>query len=57
MDRLMTQKEVCSTVALSRQMIFKLRRAGNFPEPVQHIGAAMLRWRASDISEWMAGKA
>ena len=57
MDRLMTQKQVCETVALSRQMIFKLRRAGNFPEPVQHIGAAMLRWRASDISEWMAGKA
>ena len=55
MDRLMTQKEVCSTVALSRQMIFKLRQAGNFPEPVP-IGAAMLRWRASDISDWMAGR-
>ena len=43
-------------VGLSRQFIFKLRRSGHFPAPVD-VGGSALRWRESEIKAWMDSRA
>ena len=53
MDRLLTQSEVLAVAKFSRMHLFKLRKAGGFPEPVD-VGGAMLRWRQSDVQAWLA---
>ena len=38
---------------VSRATIYRWIKAGKFPKPV-HLGANMVRWKASDIQEWIA---
>ncbi len=51
-DRLLRIDEVVELVALSRVTIFRMRREGRFPEPLQ-IGPRAIRWKLSDIEGWM----
>ena len=55
MDRLLRQSEVCTAVALSRMAVWKLRKAGDFPQPVV-LGVGALRWRESDVQAWIASR-
>ena len=55
MDRLLRQSEVCEAVALSRMAVYKLRKAGGFPEPVT-LGKGALRWKQSEIAAWIASR-
>ena len=54
-DRLLRQSEVLTAVGLSRMAVYKLRKAGGFPEPVT-MGLGALRWRQSEIAAWIASR-
>ena len=55
MDKLLRQKEVLESVGLSRDSVYKLRKAGDFPAPVT-LGKGALRWKQSEIAAWIASK-
>ena len=55
MDRFLKQSEVLAAVGLSRQFVYKLRKAGSFPEPII-LGVGALRWRESDVQAWIASR-
>ena len=55
MDRLLRQKEVLEAVGLSRDSVYKLRKAGDFPKPLT-LGKAAMRWYESEIVAWLASK-
>ncbi len=52
-DRLLRLSEVQTRTALGRSTIYRLMRNGDFPEPLK-IGARAVRWRESEIEEWLA---
>jgi prophage regulatory protein len=52
-SRLLLLHEVMERVRLSRPTIFRLRRAGTFPEPVT-LGARRLAWKESDVEAYIA---
>ena len=54
-DKLLRQCEVCAAVTLSRMAVYKLRKAGDFPEPIT-LGKTALRWYESEIVAWLASK-
>lgn len=49
---LLREVEVCEIVGLSRQHIFRLRRDGKFPQPVD-VGPRSIRYRTADIKAWV----
>ena len=52
-DRLMTVKELGELLGLDRVTIYRLRKEGRFPRPLQ-LGPRTIRWRQSQIQEWIA---
>ena len=56
MDRLLKQNEVLTAVGLSRMAVYKLRKAGSFPEPADVGLDRVLRWRESDVQAWIASR-
>jgi len=55
-ELLMTQPQVLQTVGLkSRTSIYRRRLAGTFPAPLD-IGNGQIRWRQSDVMEWIASR-
>lgn len=48
---LLTFRQVCETLSVSRGTVYNLRRRGEFPEPI-HVGA-QLRWRRSTVEAWL----
>ena len=52
MERLLTTKQVCGLVSLSRQEIWRRRRLGSFPRPVR-IGPRRVGYRAEEIQAWL----
>lgn len=52
-ERLITMKEVQEWTGLTRGNIFRLRKAGKFPEPLR-IGPNTIRWKESTLTEWLA---
>lgn len=55
MERLMTRQEVEVHCGLSRTSIYRLMRAGEFPEAVK-VGAKAVRWRQSEIHAWLEAR-
>jgi prophage regulatory protein len=55
MDRLLRRSDVEDLVALKRSAIYELMSENKFPRPLKVAGRAV-RWRQSDIQEWIAGK-
>ena len=53
---LLTQNETLALVSLSRDYVWRLRQAGDFPEPVD-LGTRLLRWRRVDIERWVESRA
>ena len=49
------QPDVQRLTQLSRQQIFNLRKAGEFPMPIK-LGGRLLAWRAEDIVEWVKAR-
>ena len=54
-DRLLRLREVQTLTALGRSTVYRLMRAGSFPEPLQ-IGPRAVRWRESEIDAWLAAR-
>ena len=51
-DRFLTRYEVEARCRLGRSTIYRLMRAGQFPEPFQ-IGPRAVRWSAGEIETWL----
>ncbi|WP_371332000.1 helix-turn-helix transcriptional regulator [Bosea sp. BIWAKO-01] len=51
-DSILRCREVEHATGLSRTTIWRERRAGRFPQPVQ-ITATLRGWRASDVIAWL----
>ena len=54
-DRLLNRAEVERRVGLRRSALYRLMRAGQFPEPLR-IGPRAVRWPSSEIEEWLASR-
>ena len=52
-ERLLRRSEVESRTGFSRTSIYRLMRAGQFPEPLK-VGPRAVRWRESEILKWLA---
>lgn len=50
---LLTEKQVCNRIAISRVSLWKLRRIGCFPDPVL-TPLRCMRWRSSEIESWIS---
>ena len=51
--RLLRRSEIEVKTGLTRSTIYRLMRAGEFPEPLK-IGPRAVRWRATEIENWIA---
>ena len=51
-DPLLTRREVETQCGLSTSSVYRLMRAGLFPEPIR-IGIRAVRWRSSEINSWL----
>ena len=54
-DRLLRREEVEAQTGLSRSAIYRLMRAGKFPEPIK-IGQRAVRWPQSELNEFLASR-
>ena len=54
-DKMLRREEVETRCGIARTTIYRLMRAGQFPEPVK-VGPRAVRWPASEIEEWLAGR-
>ena len=54
-DRLMTRIEVQKRTGLSRTTVYRLMRAGTFPEPIK-IGPRAVRWLESEIEAYLTSR-
>jgi len=52
-EKLLTAKAVSEMLSLSKRQIFRMRSAGLICSPVK-VGAGAIRWRSSDIEEWIS---
>lgn len=48
-------KEISELLSLSKSTIWRLRREGNFPEPLQ-LGPRSVGWYESDVMEWIKSR-
>ena len=55
MSNLLTRQQVSERCGISRTTIYRLMRAGEFPEPIR-IGPRAVRWREDDLVKWLAGR-
>jgi predicted DNA-binding transcriptional regulator AlpA len=53
LDRLITLDELLTPVPVDRSTLWRMRRAGRFPHPVDWGMQRRLAWRASDIAAWL----
>ena len=54
-DRLLRRRDVERMTSMSRSSIYRLMQEGEFPRPVR-VGPATVRWKASDIMNWMESR-
>jgi predicted DNA-binding transcriptional regulator AlpA len=52
-ERLLTAQAVGEMLSLSKRQIFRMKSAGLICPPVK-VGAGAIRWRQSDIEQWIA---
>ena len=52
-DKMLRREEVENRCGIARTTIYRLMRAGQFPEPVK-VGPRAVRWPASEIEDWLA---
>jgi len=52
-DRLLRRGEVELRCGLARTSIYRMMRAGTFPEPIK-VGPRSVRWAESEIEKWVA---
>ena len=55
MDSLLNRREVEKIVGIGRSTIYRLMRAGAFPEPIC-VGPKAVRWRESEIEAYLVSR-
>jgi prophage regulatory protein len=50
-----SRKQIEKLFQVSPATIYRWIKEGKFPKPV-HLGANMVRWKASDIEAWSLGR-
>ena len=50
-----TRQELEELFKVSRATIYRWVNSGHFPKPI-HLGANMVRWKVSDIEEWIVAR-
>ncbi len=53
---LLTERQVCRLLGVSRVSLFKWRRRGVFPRPIRFGPGRMIRWRREDVATWLASR-
>ena len=53
-DRLLSLPEVLELTGVGKTKVYMDVKRGIFPAPVK-VGVKSVRWRASELQEWMAG--
>ncbi|MFL5288034.1 MAG: helix-turn-helix transcriptional regulator [Rhodopila sp.] len=54
-ETLLRADEVQDLVPFSRQHIYRLEKAGEFPRRI-HLGARRVAWKLSDVVAWLESK-
>lgn len=52
-EKLLTAQAVAERLSLSKRAVFRMKSAGLICPPVK-VGAGAIRWRQSDIEQWIA---
>lgn len=55
-DRFLNIHDVCEKIRFSRDAVYKMIARGEFPKQIP-VGSKSVRWRESDINNWMNDKA
>ena len=45
-------KDVLATLNIGRTSLWRWRRSGSFPAPIQ-LGARMIGWQRSEVEQWL----
>jgi prophage regulatory protein len=53
--KLLTEKQVCANIGISRRTLLRWRELGKFPQPIQ-VGERAIRWDEADITAWIQAK-
>ena len=54
-ERLLRRDEVERRCGLARTSIYRMMRAGTFPEPLK-VGARAVRWPESEVEAWLSAR-
>ena len=54
-SQLLTAAQVADLLQISRKALYEMRYLGEGP-PAIHVGARRLRFRSSDLQEWLASR-
>lgn len=54
--QMLTVKDICSLMKVSRSTLYSWLEQGHFPRPVR-VGRSSVRWFADDLEEWRKGLA
>ena len=49
------EKDVLALVRISKATLWRWRKAGEFPPPIQ-LGPNTVGWRRGDVDEWLASR-
>ena len=52
-EKMLTAQAVAEKLSLSKRAVFRMRSAGLICSPVK-VGAGAIRWKQSDIEQWIA---
>ena len=53
--KLLTVREVCALLQISRTSLYDWLAAGRFPKPI-HLKQNVPRWRESDVLAWLESR-
>ena len=51
-DRLLRREEVEVRCAITTSTLYRMMRAGDFPEPIR-IGSRAVRWLRNEVNDWL----
>ena len=51
-NKLIRQKEVCELIGRDRTTLYRWRKDGRFPKPIEDPGGELM-WRISAIEDWL----
>ena len=52
---MLTRQQVQARFQISKSSLYRLMRAGLFPEPVQ-VGIRAVRWDEAEVASWLASR-